>query len=91
MGGWVPQFNFYKMGRRPLLVKGMGDVSCDMFTCSVWADRVAKLRSLCCSAIGICAALVESAFAWRRATGERETCWCKRGVSLVSGVICGIV
>ena len=28
-----------------------------------------------------------SAFAWRRATGERETCWRKRGVSLVSGVI----
>ena len=26
-----------------------------------------------------------SAFAWRRATRERETCWCKRGVSLVSG------
>ena len=40
----------------------------------------------------ICAALVESAFARRRATeGERETCWCKRGVSLVSGVIGGIV
>ena len=32
-----------------------------------------------------CAALVGSAFAWRRAAGERETCWCKRGVSLVSG------
>ena len=27
---------------------------------------------------------------WRRATGERETCWRKRGVSLVSGMICGI-
>ena len=39
----------------------------------------------------ICAAFVESAFAWRRATGERETCWCKRGVSLVSGMIGGIV
>ena len=39
----------------------------------------------------ICAALVESAFASRRATGERETCWCKRGVSLVSGMIGGLV
>ena len=29
-------------------------------------------------------------FAWRRATGERETCWCKRGVSLRSGMIGGI-
>ena len=36
------------------------------------------------------AALVESAFAWRRATGERETCWRERGVSLVSGMIRGI-
>ena len=35
-------------------------------------------------------AVVESAFAWRRATRERETCWCKRGVSLVSGMIGGI-
>ena len=26
-----------------------------------------------------------------RGTGERETCWCKRGVSLVSGMIGGIV
>ena len=26
----------------------------------------------------------------RGATGERETCWRKRGVSLVSGMICGI-
>ena len=34
----------------------------------------------------ICAALVESAFALHRATGERETCWRKRGVSLVSGI-----
>ena len=25
------------------------------------------------------------------ATGERETCWCKRSVSLVSGMIGGIV
>ena len=33
----------------------------------------------------ICEVLVGSAFAWRRATRERETCWCKRGVSLVSG------
>ena len=32
-----------------------------------------------------------STFAWRRATGERETCWRKRGVSLVSGMIRGIV
>ena len=32
-------------------------------------------------------ALVESAFAWHRATGERETRWRKRGVSLVSGMI----
>ena len=30
-------------------------------------------------------------FAWRRATGERETGWRKRGVSLVSGMICGIM
>ena len=30
-------------------------------------------------------------FARRRATGERETCWRKRGVSLVSGMIGGIV
>ena len=34
---------------------------------------------------------VGSAFAWRRATGERETCWCKRGMSLVSGMIGGIM
>ena len=46
---------------------------------------MAKLRSSCRSAVRICAALVGSAFA-RRATGERETCWCKRGVSL-SGMI----
>ena len=39
----------------------------------------------------IYAALVESAFARRRAAGERETYWCKRGVSLVSGMIGGIV
>ena len=39
----------------------------------------------------ICAALVAIVFAWRRAIGERETCWCKRGVSLVSGMIGGIV
>ena len=39
----------------------------------------------------ICAAWVGSVFAWRRATGERETGWRKRGVSLVSGMICGIV
>ena len=39
----------------------------------------------------IYAALVESAFAWGRATGECETCWCKRGVSLVSAMIGGIV
>ena len=32
-------------------------------------------------AMWICAALVESAFAMRH---WRETCWCKRGVSLVS-------
>ena len=32
-----------------------------------------------------------AAFAWRRATGERETRWCKRGVSLVSGMTGGIV
>ena len=37
--------------------------------------------------MGICAALVGSACAWRRATGERETCWRKRGASLVSGII----
>ena len=35
--------------------------------------------------------LVGSAFAWRHATGERETCWCERSVSLVSGMIGGIV
>ena len=28
---------------------------------------------------------------WRRATGERETRWCKRGVSLVRGRIDGIM
>ena len=39
----------------------------------------------------ICAALVETAFAWRRATGERETCWRKRGVPLVTGMIGGTV
>ena len=37
--------------------------------------------------MGICAALVGSACARRRATGERETCWRKRGVSLVSGIV----
>ena len=40
---------------------------------------------------GISAALVQSAFAWRRATGEPETCWCKRGVSLVIGLMVGIM
>ena len=34
----------------------------------------------------ICAAWVGSVFARRRATGERETGWRKRGVSLVSGM-----
>ena len=38
----------------------------------------------------ICAALVESAFARPRATGERETRRRKRGVSLVSGMLGGI-
>ena len=58
-----------------------------MFAFSVGTDHVAKVRSRCHSAIGICAALVGSAFACRRATGERETYWHKRGASLVSGVI----
>ena len=35
--------------------------------------------------------LVGSAFARRRATGERETCSCERSMSLVSGMIGGIV
>ena len=43
------------------------------------------------AAIKICAALVGSVFVWRRATGERKTCWCKRSVSLVSGMIGGIM
>ena len=30
-------------------------------------------------------------FAWRRATGERETRWSKRGVSLVSGMVASCV
>ena len=38
----------------------------------------------------IYAALVEGAFTWRLATGEREKCWCKRGVALVSEMIGGI-
>ena len=62
-----------------------------MFASSVWTERVAKVRSRRHSAIGICAALVENAFARRRATRERETCWRKRGVSLVSGMIKGIM
>ena len=49
----------------------------------MWADRVAKLRSRCRSTMRICEVLVGSAFACRRATGERETCCCKRGVSLL--------
>ena len=57
---------------------------------SAWTDRVAKVRS-CRSALGICAALVGSAFAWHRATRERETCWRKRGASLVSGISGGIM
>ena len=44
-------------------------------------------RSLACALLRICAALVESAFGWRRVTGKRETCWCKPSVSLVSGMI----
>ena len=56
----------------------------------VWADRVVNyVRDV--ASMRFCAALVESAFAWRRATGERETCWRKCGVSLVSGMIDGIV
>ena len=39
----------------------------------------------------ICDVVVGSAFAWRRATGEREARWCKRGAPLVSGMIGGIV
>ena len=57
-----------------------------MFASSVWPKYVR-----CRSAIGICAALVENAFAWHHATGKRETCWRKRGVSLVSGMIGGIM
>ena len=37
----------------------------------------------------ICAASVESAFVRRRAIVKRETCWRKRGVSLVRGMIGG--
>ena len=33
----------------------------------------------------------DSVFAWRRAAGERETFWCKRGVSLLSGKIGGVM
>ena len=54
---------------------------------TVWRNYVRDVAV----AMRICAALVESAFAWRRATGERETCWCKPGVSLVSGMIGGIL
>ena len=61
-------------------------VSCDMLVSSVRADRVAKntfVMSQCHADLrglgGKCVCV------------ERETCWCKRGVSLVSGMIGGIV
>ena len=57
---------------------------------SVMSQCHAYLRGLGESAFA-CAALVESAFAWRGAAGEREACWCKRGVALVSGMNGGIV
>ena len=52
---------------------------------TVW--RITSVMSQCHADLR----LVESAFAWRCATGERETRWCERGVSLVSGMIGGIV
>ena len=59
---------------------------------SVWADRVASYVRDVAVPCGLARmVLVGSAFTWRRATGERETCWCKLGVSLVSGMIGGIV
>ena len=48
---------------------------------TVWGNYV---REQCRSAMRIGTALVESAFSLRRVTGERETCWRKRGRSLVS-------
>ena len=52
-----------------------------------WRYRARCLLLVC----GICAAFVGSAFTWRRATGERKTCWRKRGVSPVSGIIGGFM
>ena len=63
-----------------------------MFASSAWQTvRRNYVRDVTRSAMRICAALVESAFAWRRDTGEGETRCCKRRASLVSGMIGGIV
>ena len=63
-----------------------------MIASSVWADRAANYVRHVAVPCGFARSWWEvSAFAWRRATGERETCWCKHVVSLVSGMIGGIV
>ena len=41
--------------------------------------------------LGICAAYMGSVFARRRAIGECEINWHKRGVSLVCDIICGLM
>ena len=66
---------------------------CLLLVCGQTVGRNPFVMSQCHAdlrGLGGSPVLVESAFAWRRATGERETCWCKRGVSLVSGMIGGI-
>ena len=60
----------------------MEDVSCETllgYGQTVWRHDVHDVAV----PFGVSVALVEKAFAWRCATGERETGWCKRGVSLV--------
>ena len=60
--------------------------ACEQLKKHIVCFRMGKARFVV-NEEGIFTALVGSAFAWRCATGERETCWRKRGVSLVSGII----
>ena len=54
------------------------------------ADRVAKLRSRCRSAMRICAAIGGMRLRAAVPLGSAKHAWCKRGVSLVSGMNGGI-
>ena len=67
-------------------------VSRDRIASSVWADRVANyvrdVAAPCGFARSWWEVRLRGAVPLKK---KRETCWCKRGVSLVSGMIGGIV